>query len=173
MTGLNHAECEQIHIEEFAATISKQPLGLVRYLPEVWGQPTRCFANVWRKVQQDGGGARFGWMFHYRVVADMPGPGYLIAVHHAVWHAPAGYLIDVTPFHPDPKHHPLSPGGGVLFLVDDSATPVMGKRFVSPRPSRFYPLSDDKRLIAHVEQLARKEEQELLRITKTASHKLH
>ncbi len=164
MTTFNQTECDPRHIKEFAATISNQPLGLARYRPEVWGQPTKCFENVKRKVQQDAGRARFGWMFHYRVVADIPWPGYLIAVHHAVWHAPNGYLIDITPFHPEPKHSPLSSGGDVLFLVDDSATPVTRERLIAPRPSRFYPLSADERLITHVQQLVLKEEQECRQI---------
>jgi hypothetical protein len=164
MTTFNHSECDPRHIKEFAATISNQPLGLARYCPEVWGQPTKCFENVRRKVRQDSGRAQFGWMFHYRVVADIPVPGYLIAVHHAVWHAPSGYLIDVTPFHSETKHRPLSPGGDVLFLVDDSATPVMTERLIVPRPSRFYPLSADERLITHVQRLIREEEQEWLQI---------
>ena len=84
------------------------------------------------------------------VVADIPGPGYVIAVHHAVWHTPNGYLIDITPFHPEPKHRPLSSGGDVLFLVGDRAMPVTTGRLVAPRPSRFYPLSADERLITYV-----------------------
>jgi hypothetical protein len=164
MTTFNHSECDPTYIKEFAATISNQPLGLARYCSEVWGQPTKCFENVKRKMQQDGGRARFGWMFHYRVVADIPGPGYLIAVHHAVWHAPNGHLIDITPFHPEPRHHPLSPGGDVLFLVDDRVTPVTRERLIAPLPSRFYPLSADERLITHVQQLVREEEQECRQI---------
>ena len=155
----------------YRRTISKQPFGLARYLPEVWGQPTRCFENVWRKVQQDGGWVRFGWIFHHRVVANIPGPGYLIAVHHAVWHAPEGHLIDVTPFYSEPKHHPISPGRDVLFLGDDSATPVTRERLVAPRSSQFYPLSTEERLITHVQQLVRNEEQELRQICED-SHKL-
>jgi hypothetical protein len=34
----------------------------------------------------------------------LPGRGYLIAVNHAVWHAPDKKLTDVTPFDSDPKH---------------------------------------------------------------------
>lgn len=164
--GFSHSAYEKRHIEEFAATISKQPLGLARYLPEVWGQPTQCFENVWHKVLRDGGQVWFGWMFHHRVVANIPGPGYLIAVHHAVWHEPEGHLIDVTPFYSEPKHHPISPGGDVLFLVDDSATPITREKFVGPRPSQFYPLSADERLLTHVQQLVRNEEQRLRQIYK-------
>ena len=171
MRGFSHSAFEKRRIEEFTATISKQPLGLAYYLPEDWGQPTRCFENVWSKVQQDGGRARFGWIFHYRVVANIPGLGYLIAVHHAVWHAPEGYLIDVTPFHSEPKHHPIVSGRDVLFLVDDTAIPITKEKIVAPRLSRFYPLSNDERLIVHVQKLTHNEEQELCHIYE-ASHKL-
>lgn len=73
MTALNRLECDPEHIKEFAATISLQPLGLVHYHPEVWGLPTKCFENVRCKVQQDGGRARFGWMFHYRLLLTFRG----------------------------------------------------------------------------------------------------
>ena len=148
------------HIQAFAATISLQPLGLARHCPEEWGQPMKCFENVMRKVQQDGGGVKFGWMFHHRHVIDIPGPGYLIAVHHAVWHASNGQLIDGTPFHSNPKHHPLAPGGDVLFLVDDRARPIITDTLIAPLPSRFRSLSDDERLVNHVQRLRREEEQE-------------
>ncbi len=127
------------HIQAFAASISRQQLGLARYRPEKWGQPTRCFENVDRKVQEDTGRAQFGWMFHHRQVIDIPESDYLIAVHHAVWNAPNGYLIDVTPFHPDMRHRPVAPGGDVLFLVDDSAVPFRTDRLMAPLPSKFSP----------------------------------
>jgi hypothetical protein len=114
-------------------------------------------------VRQDGGRAQFGWMFHYRIVSEIPGPGYLIAVHHAVWHAPDRYLTEITPFHSEPKHRPLLSRGDVLFLVDDRAIPVTSGRLVAPRPSRFYQLGTDERLIAH-KQLVRMEEQECQQI---------
>jgi len=49
------------HVNEFAATISAQPLGLAQYLVEGWAQPTKCFENVARKVERDGGRVRFGY----------------------------------------------------------------------------------------------------------------
>ena len=144
------------HIEAFGATIGHQPLRLAQHCPEGSAQPTSCFDNVRRKVQQAGGKVQFGWMFNYRVVEAIPGPGYLIAIHHAVWAAPDGTLIDVTPFHSNPLHHPLAPRRGVVFfLVDDTATlPEF-----APLASRFYPLSGEQRLSDHVERLRRAEEQ--------------
>jgi hypothetical protein len=144
------------HIETFAGTISRQPLRLARYCPEPAAQPTNCFENVRLKVEQANGRMQFGWMFNYREVVEIPGPGYLIAIHHAVWSAPDGTLIDVTPFHPDRPHHPLGPERGVVFfLVDDTATlPEF-----APLPSRFYPLSGEQRLTDHVARLRFDEEQ--------------
>jgi hypothetical protein len=144
------------HIETFARTISRQPLRLALYRPEPAAQPTSCFENVRRKVEQASGRMQFGWMFNYREVVEIPGPGYLIAIHHTVWSAPDGTLIDLTPFHSKRLHHPLAPRRGVIFfLVDDTA---MLPEF-APLPSRFYPLRRDQRLTGHVERLRHDEEQ--------------
>ncbi len=146
-------------LEVFARSISREPLGLAFHRPETWARPTRCFENAIRQAEQMGGRALFGWMFHYRVVEDIPGPGYLIAVHHAVWHAPAGQLVDVTPLHDDQKHRPISPGGDILFLVDTKAQPIVRGTTVGPRPSRFYPLDAGERLVAHVRRLQEVEDE--------------
>jgi hypothetical protein len=146
------------HINVFAATISQQPLGLAHYRPEGWGQPTRCFENARRKVHECGGRVQLGWMFHHRFVADLIDSDYLIAVHHAVWHAPTGHLIDVTPFHAELRHRPLSPGGDVLFLVDDKAQPVTTNRLIAPLPSRFSSVHDNEPLLRHIRNLTHEEE---------------
>jgi hypothetical protein len=151
-------------ISEFAASISAGALGLAKHRPEPWGQQTRCFENVGRKVEQDGGRGQSGWMFQYKYLADDVGLGYLLAIHHAVWHAPSGELIDVTPFHSDPKHHPICPGDGVLFLVDDAAPPVITDRVMAPLPNRFFALSADARLVQHVKRLETEERQACQRI---------
>jgi hypothetical protein len=103
------------HIDAIAPTISSQPLGLAYHRAEIWADASRCFENVSRKVSRDGGRTQFGWTFHHRFVKEIPGPGYLFLTHHAVWNAPDGRLIDVSPY-PDPKHQPLAPGGSTLFL---------------------------------------------------------
>src|ERR1035438_6630677 len=72
-------------ISAFASTISTGPLGLAKYRPESWGQQTRCFENVGRKVQQDRGRGQNGWMFQYKYLADDNRLDYLLAIHHAVW----------------------------------------------------------------------------------------
>jgi hypothetical protein len=151
-------------ISAFSATISNQPLGLAQHRPELWGLHTSCFENVRRKVRLDGGRGKTGWMFLSRRVADIPGAAYLIAVHHAVWHAPNGDLIDVTPFHPDEKHRPLCPGDGVLFLVDDKALPFTTDKLIAPLPSRFFALTADERLTEHLRRLTDEEQQACQRI---------
>jgi len=147
------------HLEAFARTISPGPLGLAFHRPEPWATPTRCFENAIRQAEQKGGRALFGWKFHYRIVGDIPGPGYLIAGHHAVWHAPTGQLVDVTPLHDDPKHRPISPSGDVLFLVDTNAQPIAGGSTIGPRSSRFYALDADDRLVVHVRRLQEVEDE--------------
>jgi hypothetical protein len=154
------------NIREFAATISRQQIGLVLYRPEDRGRPMWCFENAARKVERDGGKVQFGWMFQHRLVADIPGPGYLIAIHHAVWRAPDGQLIDVTPFDADARHQPLAPRGTVLFLIDDAAQPIIVDHIAHqlPLPSKFLSRSNDELLVTHVQQLQRQEEQACRRI---------
>jgi hypothetical protein len=146
-------------IKRFTKTISGQPLGLAKYAPEPWANIRLCFENARRKADHSGGEARFGWMFQHKLVREIPGPGYLIAIHHAVWRAPNGYLFDVTPLHPDQRNHPLAWRGDTLFLVDDLAQPVRSGRVIGPRPTKFFPLDDDAQLISHVERLRAAEEE--------------
>jgi hypothetical protein len=144
-------------IDAFASMISRQPLGLAYHLPEPWAKAGRCFENVKEKVERESGAVRFGWTFHYRVA---PGTGeYLFVTHHAVWHAPDLKIIDVTPFHDNPKHRPITQNGSVLFLVDNAAQPVVTNHLIAPRPLRFFPLGDNKRLLDYVDQLKRAEDE--------------
>jgi hypothetical protein len=146
-------------IERFARTISAQPLGLAKYAPEPGADIRLCFENARGKAEQSGGEVRFGWMFQHKLVQQIPGPGYLIGIHHAVWRGPNGYLFDVTPLHPEPQHHPLAVRGDTLFLVDDLAQPVRSGRLLGPRPIKFFALDEDAQLVSHVERLRAKEEQ--------------
>lgn len=153
-------------IEAVAPTISHQELGLVYHRPEQWAEPSQCFENAARKVRQDSGRTQFGWTFHHRLVEAFCGPGYLFATHHAVWHAPDGRLVNVTPY-PDAKHYPLPrPGGDILFLVDDKAQPIVTDKLVAPLPLRFFPLSDEDGLVAYVKQLNDDEQEKCRRITR-------
>jgi hypothetical protein len=143
-------------LEAFARTLSRGGgFRLARYAPQPWAQPTQCFANARRQATELGGRAVFGWMFHHRLVSNISDAGYLVAVHHAVWRTPGRepQLVDVTPFNEDPRHRPIAPDGDVLFLVDAQAQPLVARRLVGPRPSRFHPLSDDPRLAALVADL--------------------
>lgn len=149
-------------IRAIAPTVSRQPLGLAYHQPERGADAARCFENVSRKVAQDGGRTQFGWTFHLRFVEGFPELAYLFLTHHAVWNAPDGRLVNVTPY-PDPKHYPLpGPGADILFLVDDRALPFRNEKLVAPLPLRFFPLNDDERLAAYVKKL-NEEEQEKCR----------
>lgn len=152
-----------VHVVTFAAEFSSAPVCQAFHRPESDAEIMQCFENVRRKVARDGGNGLLGWMFHYRQVADIPGPGYLLATHHAVWHAPNRSLIDVTPFHPDEKHRPITAAGNVIFAIDESAVPktvsVQGAPVPLGLPSRFYALDGDPRLSRHLAKL-RSEEQD-------------
>jgi hypothetical protein len=145
-------------IQAIAPRISSEPLAGARHAPEASASPTQCFSNAQRMAQQAGGGVLYGWMFQFREVAALPGRGYLLAVNHAVWHAPDKKLIDVTPFHSDPRHHPIVVNGdAVLFLIDSTATPLRNEHVGLALPSWFFPLRDDEAVAAHVAKLASKE----------------
>jgi Protein of unknown function (DUF2934) len=124
----------------------RQPIALTQ---------TKCFANAMRQAQMSGGRAQFGWMFQYKLIMAFQGQGYLIAINHAVWREPSGYLIDVTPFHQNSINHPLTQDNAVIFLVDDRAEPDL-----VPLPSKFYALSDDEQSVEYVKQLAQREEEQ-------------
>ncbi len=148
-------------IRAIAPRISNEPLAGARHEPDTSALPTQCFSNAQRKAQQAGGGVLFGWMFNYREVVALPGPGYLIGVNHAVWRAPDNKLIDVTPFHSDPKHHPIVVNGNaVLFLIDSTATPLRNEHVGLALPSWFFPLTHDEAMAAHVAELESKELEE-------------
>ena len=155
--GNNEQAFLRAGIERFARTISQQPLGLAKQAPESWAANRLCFENARRKAERSGGERRFGWMFQHKLVQAIPGPGYLIAIHHAVWRAPDGHLYDVTPLHSDPKHHQLTLHGGTLFLVDDRAKPVRRGRVSGPLPTKFFALDGDARLVDHVQRLQENE----------------
>lgn len=143
-------------IEAVAANMGGKRIMSARQLSEPDAQPSQCFANVDRKVARDGGFKVLGWTPHWRVVEAIPGPGYLFLTHHAVWVSGDGYVIDVTPY-PDPRHAPLSLNAGYSpFIIDPAAVP---DGHVS-LPLRFIALDTaDARLVAHVEELSRNEEE--------------
>jgi hypothetical protein len=156
-------------IDAVAATISQQPLSLAYHRPESWAQAARCFENVSRKVLQHGGGIRYGWTFHHRIVESIAGPGYLFVTHHAVWHAPDGHLVDVSSY-PDTRHRPIAPGGSPLFLVDDKALPIQTEKLLAPLPLRFFVIDDDDRMVAYVKRLNEEEQEKCRKIYDSVPH---
>ena len=90
-------------------------------------------------------------MFQLKILASGE---YFIAIHHAVWQAKTGHLFDVTPYHEDRKHHPLSEDGGTLIVVDRKSKPVQTDRIkFGPLPSKFYPIDRTPEALAHIERL--------------------
>jgi hypothetical protein len=146
-------------IDEIAASLGNGKPGLVFHRPEDWAMPSRCFENAAEKVRRDGGKVAYGWTFHLRHVEDMPGQSYVFITHHAVWHAPKGILVNVTPY-PDDKHHPLpAPRQDFVFAVDAKARPVVTKSGAAALPIRFYAIGDDERLAAYVKKLNAEEQE--------------
>ena len=139
-------------LARFAATISAGPLGTIDNEPDAAARPLESIKNVLKKIQRDGGRALFGWVFLNRGAVHGE---YLIALHHAVWSAEGSALIvDITPLHDEPRFRPYCPSPArVLFLLDESAEPRMIGRGMAPLPSRFFPVTDDPKLAAYVEQL--------------------
>ena len=145
-------------IQVIAPEISSEPLSGARYSPEPAASATQCFSNAQRKAQQSGGGALYGWMFQYREATALLGQAYILAVNHAVWHAPDKKLIDVTPFHDNPHHRPIVVNGdAVLFLIDGNAAPLKSDHAGIALPSWFFPLTDGEAIAAYVAELTSKE----------------
>jgi hypothetical protein len=144
-------------IDAVSKTISSQPLGLAHRRPETWADAAQCFENAARKASQAGGRIQFGWTFHHRLVERLPGPGYLFLTHHAVWNAPSGHLIDVTPY-PAAKHRPIGPEGSILFLVDDKAKPFTNEKMIAPLPLRFFAIDEEDGMLKYVKRLNEEEQ---------------
>lgn len=156
-------------LDAIAAKISCHPIGLVPHRPESWARTGLCYENVRHKVEAAGGRAVYGWMFHSRIVAARLHTGYVIAANHAIWCAPDGIVIDVTPFHTEEKHQPLTSSGHVLFFMDESATPLRQGQAIAPRPSSFHALSDDPELLRYVEHLNQRERSDLDQILQVSA----
>jgi hypothetical protein len=144
-------------LQSFAASISPQPLKLIRRAPESWAKLGECYVNAQKKAWWDGGSRRFGWMFNYLQFKGMPGEGCLKAIHHCVWQSKSFELVDVSPFHPDPRFEPLTQDGALVFLIDDQHKVMDHGHHLIPWPSRYYAVSDEKPLVDHVRMLNEKE----------------
>lgn len=143
-------------IESFGKSISSETFGLIYHRPEKESIATDCISNVIHHVQIYGGTAIYGWYFIHRESVKFG--NYLIATHHAVWRAPNGNLIDITPFHEELKHQPLTLQGSILFQVNTNAKPIKQGKFLIPRPSKFYPILKSEELKKYIKTL---EEQEV------------
>lgn len=143
-------------IESFAKSISRETFGLVYYRPDKESIATNCISNVMSFVERQGGSVIYGWYFGHRESEKFG--NYLIATHHAVWRAPNGNLIDITPFHEELKHQPLTLQESVLFQVDTKAQPIKIGKFLIPRPLKFYPILKSAELKEYIKTL---EEQEI------------
>ena len=148
-------EDRQEAIEGFARSRKANILGLAYYRPDPNALPTHCIQNVSNKVDQDGGAAKYGWTFHHRVNPDFG--DYLFATHHAVWHNPNGTLIDITPFHKEKKHQPITSDGDVLFLLDESATPIEVGNLRLPLPLIYFPIKANSKILDYIKKLTEQE----------------
>ncbi len=144
-------------IERVARMVSDDPLGLAWLEPESDAQPRDCINNVDRKVGRDGGCPRYGWTFNPR---RGPAGPYVILAHHAVWHATDLRLVDITPPDPDERLRPITEDDATLFLVDVSAQPIPTKVGPAARPSRAFPLNNDRALARYVAEWNDKEQRE-------------
>lgn len=81
-----------------------------------------CFENVRRQIADEGGGIVHGWL-----VTTFPGV-FLEAIFHAVWRAPGGGLVDVSP--------PPEDGTGRIVFFPDPTRSFQGE----PIPNRHWPL---------------------------------
>lgn len=146
-------------LKTFARSISHQPLGPILHLPEPFAAENTCYENVIRKIEASSGNIQYGWTFLHRLTANFESVGYFVATHHAVWRSPVGQLVDITPFHSEPKHRPYAPNDRLYFLVDDKAQLVRIGNVEAPLPLKFFPLNNGKKLLAYVEQLRNNEEE--------------
>ena len=105
-------------INAISKTISKEDLILILNIPDSIAIPTNCFSNVLSVQTNYGGKSKFGWTFFHRY-SETNGD-YVIVSHHAVWLSPSNFLVDVTPFHSEIKHQPITKDEKVLFLPDQT-----------------------------------------------------
>ena len=151
---MNESELRQA-IDRFASAISDGPIGLAFPEPAPGATWRNCLSNAANVARAMGGQPRYGWTFQHKIARDIG--EYLVATHHSVWHRKDGALVDVTPVPDDPSVRPLTPGGLVLFLVDDSAQPVQVSNAIVPLPLRFFPAAGSPKIEQYVSDLEKKE----------------
>jgi len=93
-------------------------------------------------------------MFNHRTSIQFG--NYLFATHHAVWLNRQNALIDLTPFHHNPLHHPITKNNNVLFLLDDNAEPLKKGEYIIPLPLKFFAINNTLLLQNYVKELKKK-----------------
>ena len=117
-------------LEEFAASINTEKIISVPCKPRPWAERKRCFVNVERLLELNGGRMITGWIFNEFEDRSIE------AEAHAIWIDRLGKRrFDITP-------HDFQPAR-VLFLPDPK---VAKKRGYTAHPRTM--VSDDPRLIA-------------------------
>lgn len=100
------ARITQVIIDFCASITSDSSPEYIDVCPAPWAALNECFNNVYRMVKQYGGSMISGWAVWQR------GNMLLDAEAHAIWRAPDGKLIDITPHSYNEKR--------ILFLFDSS-----------------------------------------------------
>lgn len=100
------ARITQVIIDFCASITSDSSPEYIDVFPAPWAALNECFNNVYRMVKQYGGSMISGWAVWQR------GNMLLDAEAHAIWRAPDGKLIDITPHSYNEKR--------ILFLFDSS-----------------------------------------------------
>ena len=135
----------------FSSKLSKQQLGLIYHQPDPNSVVPNCILNSLSTKRKKGGDVRYGWFFLHRTSKF---GDYLIATHHAVWHDHSlNELIDVTTYHTNKKHRPITHNDKLLFLLDDTALPIRHDNMLIPLPSHFFPIHGKVELINYISNL--------------------
>jgi hypothetical protein len=82
-------------VTDFATQVGCEAPRFVERIPQAHCEVADCHANVIKQVHFHGGGAVWGW--HFTLNTADPDHCCVDAGFHAVWEAPNGDLIDITP----------------------------------------------------------------------------
>jgi hypothetical protein len=129
------------------APLSPYPLvAISRFEPAAHAEQNECYDNVLRHVEIHGGKIQYGYLFSGRLEDH-----HVIAYGHAVWHDTRDGLVEITlrlplPELPDYVQTPLFDAQGrLLFLPHDEGE----------KPSRYLPLTKNKRVIKECHRVNR------------------
>jgi hypothetical protein len=82
-------------VTDFSTQMGCEAPRFVERIPQSYCEVANCHANVIKQVHFLGGRAVWGWQFTLNTAN--PDQCCVDAVFHAVWEAPSGDLIDITP----------------------------------------------------------------------------